>query len=289
MRFADLVQRFSVRAAQARVGELLEELIEDLDLVRHLYEEGPEGEDRARNVAELIAGAVDFDATLIESVEADDVDMFTELDVFLQQVALVADVDRLDPDADTVTLMTLHNAKGLEFPLVFIAGMEEGLLPLARAYDDADSLEEERRLFYVGITRAEDKLSVSWARQRRRAGDFTYNTLSSFLEAVPEKLLEGRWTERLRLVSQSTPHRRGPRAYEVVGGDYDSEPEPEFGMNQDLPRYVKGERVIHETFGSDSVLEISGFGRDLKVTVDFDEAGRKKLLLRYASLEKDWP
>ena len=289
MRFADLVQRFSVRATQARVGELLEELIEDLDLVRHLYEEGPEGEDRARNVAELIAGAVDFDATLVEGVDADDLDTFTELDVFLQQVALIADVDRLDPDADTVTLMTLHNAKGLEFPLVFIAGMEEGLFPLGRAYDDPDSLEEERRLFYVGITRAEDKLSVSWARQRRRAGDFTYNTLSSFMKAVPEELLEGRWTERLRLVSQSTPHRRRPRAYEVSGGDYDSEPEPEFGMNQDLPRYVKGERVIHETFGSGSVLEISGFGRDLKVTVDFDDAGRKKLLLRYASLEKDWP
>ncbi len=289
MRFADLVQRFSVRAAQARVGELLEELIEDLDLVRHLYEEGPEGEDRARNVAELIAGAVDFDATLVENADADDVDGFTELDMFLQQVALVADVDRLDPDADTVTLMTLHNAKGLEFPLVFIAGMEEGLFPLARAYDDPDSLEEERRLFYVGITRAEDKLSVSWARQRRRAGDFTHNTLSSFMEAVPEELLEGRLTERLRLLSQSTPHRR--RAYEVGGGDYHSEPqpEPELEMNQDLPRYVKGERVIHQTFGSGSVMEISGFGRDLKVTVDFDAAGPKKLLLRYASLEKDWP
>ena len=289
MRFADLIRRFSLRAVHARVGELLGELIEDLDLVRHLYEEGPEGEDRARSVAELIAGAVDFDATLVESVDADDLDTFTELDLFLQQVALVADVDRLDPDADTVTLMTLHNAKGLEFPLVFIAGMEEGLFPLARAYDDLESLEEERRLFYVGITRAEDKLTVSWARQRRRAGDFTHNTLSSFMEAVPEELLEGRWTERLRLVSESTPHRRRPRAYEAGRGDYESEPEAELGMNQDLPRYVKGERVIHQTFGSGSILEISGFGRDLKVTVDFDDAGRRKLLLRYASLEKDWP
>ena len=85
------------------------------------------------------------------------------------QVALVADVDRLDPNADAITLMTLHNAKGLEFPVVFIAGMEEGLFPLSRAYDEPDALEEERRLFYVGITRAEDKLSISWARQRRRA------------------------------------------------------------------------------------------------------------------------
>jgi DNA helicase-2/ATP-dependent DNA helicase PcrA len=290
-RFADLIQRFSVRATQAGVGELLEELIEDLDLVRHLYEEGPEGEDRARNVSELIAGAVDFDSTLVQGVDQEDVDGFTELDLFLQQVALVADVDRLDPNADTATLMTLHNAKGLEFPIVFIAGMEEGLFPLGRAYDDPDSLEEERRLFYVGITRAEDKLSISWARQRRRAGDFTYNSLSSFVEAIPEELIEQRRTKRLTLVSQSTPHHHGSRrrSYESVGNDFDSEPDQDLGMNQDTPRFVKGERVVHETFGSGSVVEISGFGRDLKVTVDFDEVGRKKLLLRYAALEKDWP
>jgi len=173
MRFAEIIQSFSVRATQARVGELLEALIEDLDLVRHLLEEGPDGEDRARNVAELIAGAVDFDASSIENLDSEEIDTFSELDLYLQRVALVADVDRLDPNADTATLMTLHNAKGLEFPIVFIAGMEEGLFPFGRAYDDPDALEEERRLFYVGITRAEDKLSVSWARQRRRAGDFT--------------------------------------------------------------------------------------------------------------------
>lgn len=290
MRFAELIQRFSVRATQARVGELLEELMEDLDLVRHLYEEGPEGEDRARNVVELVAGAVDFNAALVESAE-EDVDTFTELDLYLQQVALVADVDRLDPDADTVTLMTLHNAKGLEFPVVFIAGLEEGLFPLARSYDDPASLEEERRLFYVGITRAEDKLHLTWARQRRRAGDFNYNTLSSFVDAIPDELIEGRRTKRLQLVHQSTPHRRRQRAYEAPEPDdeVDLDAEPEYGMNQDTPRFVKGERVVHQTFGSGSVVEISGFGRDLKVTVDFDEVGRKKLLLRYAALEKDWP
>ena len=225
-------------------------------------------------------------------MDDEELDTFTELDLFLQQVALVADVDRLDPHADTVTLMTLHNAKGLEFPLVFIAGMEEGLFPLGRAYDEPESLEEERRLFYVGITRAEDKLYLTWARQRRRAGDFNYNTLSSFLEAVPEELVEERKTERLRLTRDSTPHRgrRRRRAYESFSSDETtSEPDADISMNQDLPRFVKGERVVHETFGSGSVVEISGFGRDLKVTVDFDEAGRKKLLLRYASLEKDWP
>jgi DNA helicase II / ATP-dependent DNA helicase PcrA len=291
VRFAELVREFSIRAAQVGVGTLLEELIERLDLQRHLLDEGPDGEDRARNVAELIAGAVDFDAEKATTVDPDDTDRFTELDLYLQQVALVADVDRLDPDADTVTLMTLHNAKGLEFPLVYIAGMEEGLFPLGRAYDEPAALEEERRLFYVGITRAEDKLSLTWARQRRRAGDFNHNTRSSFVDAIPETLIEKRRSDRLKVLTQSTPHRDRRDEYAAYRNErtYEPEPEPDVGLNQDLPRFVPGERVVHPTFGSGAVVEVSGFGRDLKVTVDFDDIGTKKLLARYASLEKDWP
>ena len=289
--FAALIQKYSLRATQARVGILLEELVEELDLARHLMDEGPEGEDRARNVAELIAGALDFNAELVDTMGAEELDGFTELDLFLQQVALVADVDKLDPDADAVTMMTLHNAKGLEFPVVYIAGLEDGLFPLARAYDDPATLEEERRLFYVGITRAEEKLNLVWARQRRRAGDFTFGTLSSFVDAIPRELREDRMSDRLRLAAASTPHRErsfGERGAREERGVY-YEPDPDVAVNQDLPRYVKGERVIHQTFGSGSVVEITGFGKDLKVTVDFDDAGRKKLLVRYANLEKDWP
>ncbi len=288
--FAALIQKYSLRATQARVGELLEELVEELDLGRHLMDEGPEGEDRARNVAELIAGALDFDVEVVDGAADDDLDTFTELDLFLQQVALVADIDHLDPDADTVTLMTLHNAKGLEFPVVYIAGMEDGLFPLSRAYDDPDTLEEERRLFYVGITRAEEKLNLTWARQRRRAGDFTYGTLSSFLDALPTELREERMSDRLRIAASSTPHRGGrSAAREETGVYYEPDLDADVGVNQDVPRYVKGERVVHETFGSGAVVEVTGFGRDLKVTVDFDDVGRKKLLVRYANLEKDWP
>jgi DNA helicase-2/ATP-dependent DNA helicase PcrA len=287
--FAALVQKYSARAAQAAVGEVLEELVEELDLERNLLDEGPEGEDRARNVAELVAGALDFDAALVDAAGAEELDGFTELDLFLQQVALVADVDRLDPDADAAVLMTLHNAKGLEFPVVYISGMEDGLFPLSRAYDEPAALEEERRLFYVGITRAQDKLNLTWARQRRRAGDFTYGRLSSFVDAIPPSLREERRSERLRLAAASTPHRGRGRlgALETLTEYYESDPDG--ALNQDLPRYVKGERVVHPTFGSGSVVEITGFGRDLKVTVDFDDAGRKKLLVRYANLEKDWP
>jgi DNA helicase-2/ATP-dependent DNA helicase PcrA len=141
----------------------------------------------------------------------------------------------------------------------------------------------------VGITRAQDKLNLTWARQRRRAGDFTYGTLSSFVDAIPPVLREERLSERLRLAAASTPHRGFGRqgARETLTEYYEAEPDA--GLNQDTPRYVKGERVIHATFGSGAVVEVTGFGRDMKVTVDFDDAGRKKLLVRYANLEKDWP
>ena len=282
--FADLMRRLSVRATQETIGEMLEGLVEDINLIKHLNNEGPDGEDRVRNVIELIAGTLDFDATLAQTIEPDEIDTFTELDLFLQEVALIADLDGLDPGSETVTLMTLHNAKGLEFSLVFIVGLEEGLFPLSRAYDEADALEEERRLFYVGITRAEDKLFMSWARQRRRAGDFTYGSLSSFASAIPDELLEYRKSNWLSPGPYSKPIAVQNRGYKIS-----HEQDEAFDMNQDSPGFVLGERVIHQTFGSGAVMEISGFGRDMKVKVKFDDVGEKKLLLRYAGLEKDWP
>jgi len=291
--FAGLIQRFSARASQVRVGVLLEELIEELKLLDLLRDEGPDGDDRAENVKELIAGAEDFDEKLLEDEDLP-VDRFTELDLFLQRVALVAEVDLHDPDADTVTLMTLHNAKGLEFPVVFISGLEDGLFPLSRAYDDPASLEEERRLFYVGITRAQDKLFLTFARQRRRAGEIMAGRLSPFVEAIDAGGIEERRSSKVQRNMRTGfggdfafGARRGRRREEVrQEREEDPDPDPEF--NQDLPRFVKGERVIHATFGSGTVMEVSGFGPDLKVTVAFDTVGKKKLLARYADLEKDY-
>jgi DNA helicase-2/ATP-dependent DNA helicase PcrA len=290
--FVDLIQRFSARASQVRVGALLEELVEELDLLKLLRDEGPDGDDRAENVKELVAAAMDFDAELLEEEELPR-DRFSELDLFLQRVSLVADVDLHDPDADSVTLMTLHNAKGLEFPVVFISGLEDGLFPLSRAYDDPAALEEERRLFYVGITRAQDKLYLTHARQRRRAGEYMFGRLSPFVDAIDETLLEEGTSSRVRRSFETgfgiglgrASGRR--RRQEKVRDDWeDSFADEE--LNQDLPRFVKGERVAHPTFGSGMVLEVSGFGPDLKVTVKFESVGVKKLLARYADLEKDY-
>ena len=285
--FAQLIQRYSARAADQSVGDLLGDLMEDIEIVRHLRAEGPEGEDRIDNVKELIAGALDFDAERMEDWEEGERDRFTELDLFLQQVALVADVDRHDPDADAVVLMTLHNAKGLEFPSVFISGMEDGLFPLSRAYEDAEALEEERRLFYVGLTRAEDKLYLTHARRRRRAGEYTFGSLSSFVDAIPGELLETRKSTRLRTRQSATEsYARAASRRESESSQGGWEPDLDETLNQDLPRFAVGERVTHSTFGDGSILDVSGFGRDLKVTVEFEGVGQKRLLARYAGLER---
>ena len=309
--FAERIQYFSIEAARLPVGELVQELVSELEILRHLQEEGPDGDDRAENVRELIAGALEFESDALEGLDGEELDRFSDLDLYLQQVALVADVDRHDPAAEAVVLMTIHNAKGLEFPVVFLAGLEDGLFPLGRAYDEPEQLEEERRLFYVGLTRAEDKLYLLHARQRRRAGDLMVGRVSSFVQGIPQPLMETRETDRYkrehggfeRRMARGDSVGRSPRwdpdgfgaglEARREGAEKTEEPEEqdpgiEAGMNQDAPRYVKGERVSHGTFGSGRILEVSGYGKDLRVTVQFDSVGPKKLLVRYAGLERDY-
>lgn len=288
--FAELIQRYTALSAHLKVGELLEKLIEETGCLDALREEGPEGEDRIENVKELVAGAHEFETTEIAEENPEEAE-FTALDLYLQRVSLIADVDKHDPDANAVTLMTLHNAKGLEFPLVFIAGLEDGLFPLARAYDEPDLLEEERRLFYVGITRGEDKVYLTFARTRRRAGEVLACIPSSFLAAIPQRLIDSQVTPSLARVryqgetgwrDRSGGRLFGRRREEEEGGVY-----IDYADAQDAPRFVKGERVRHPQFGRGIIRELSGFGRDLKAVIDFESVGRKKVMLRYANLQKE--
>ena len=288
--FAGLIRKYAEKVSYQTAGEILAALIEELDLESRLRSEGPEGRERAENVMELIAAARDFEAEQVMELDEGDRDAFTDLDLFLQHVALVTDLDFHDSVADAVTLMTLHSAKGLEFPVVFISGLEEGLFPLMRAYDEPRLLEEERRLFYVGITRAMERLYMTHARRRRRAGETLYGRLSTFVDALEDgletkatDLVSGAWTGYSRRGREGAP-RKSSRA----PGDHADPVDEGSGFNQDRPSYLKGERVVHQTFGSGTIVELSGFGRDLKVTVSFDTAGRKKLLVRYAGLERDY-
>jgi DNA helicase II / ATP-dependent DNA helicase PcrA len=291
-KFAGLIQRYGALAAHLPLGELLERLIEEVGLIDALREEGPEGEDRIDNVRELVAGTHDFDVRDAIEEPEDAPEGATPLDLFLQRVTLITDIDRHDPDARAVTLMTLHNAKGLEFPCVFIAGLEDGLFPLARAFDDPETLEEERRLFYVGITRGRSKVYLTHARSRRRMGEILAGKPSSFMKPIPDALLEVKRTPALSAGYdpggfggwQPRAPRRAAPAFDDGGGGgvY-----VDYADAQDVPRFVKGERVRHPQFGRGTIRELSGFGRDLRATIAFDEAGTRKIILRYANLQKE--
>lgn len=289
--------------AEAEIAVQIKRLTEAIDLERELMAEGVEGEDRVRNVEELVAGADSFQVEDEETEEGDP--RMSPLARFLQRISLLADVDGHDSSDNCVSLMTLHNAKGLEFPIVYITGAEEGLLPVTRL-DDPDQDEEECRLFYVGITRAEDELTISWARRRRRGGRYMDNVPSRFVRCIPDDLLAhrscGRGLLGPRFRSDGGGERSGrygspPTGYPAFGGfrrgshhrrggSAWTEPEDE---NQDSPMLVKGARVRHPHFGSGVVRALSGYGRDVRVEVEFEEAGKKTLAVRSARLEADWP
>ena len=288
--FAELVARFREMADDASVDRLLTSIVDLTGYGEALRAEGPEGLERLDNVAEMIRSAAE---TVID--DGGEVGL-RPLDHFLQRATLVAGLDQLGPDADAVTMMTLHTAKGLEFPVVYIAGLEQGLFPLSRSLDDPDALEEERRLFYVGITRAERSLQLSWARSRRRNGELMPSVLSSFVTPAAEKLLAQSATTRLRATGRVVgmrPTREasgwdddGPRTWRANPAR--EKPVEIEDMSQDMPAFHPGERVRHKTFGSGTILDLSGNGRDLKVTVDFDDeaVGRKRLVAAFASLER---
>jgi DNA helicase-2/ATP-dependent DNA helicase PcrA len=213
------------------------------------------------------------------------------LERYLTQSTLVTPTDEFGgANASGVTLLTVHMAKGLEWPVVALAGLEDGLFPLARSAGEPGGLEEERRLCYVGLTRARERLYLSWARTRYRNGRLELAEPSRFLDAVPHGVVEERSTtpswSRGGMVSGRSAGAGRARWRRV------EEPEVVFDddASQDAPRYARGERVRHRKFGGGVVREVSGAGRNLKVTVEFDDSdvGTKQLLVAYAALERDW-
>ncbi len=309
--FAAILASLREMAAESAVNELLEALIARIGYIDLLRAEGPEGLDRIDNVRELVSSAA-------EALADEDGEVgLTPLDRFLQKAMLVAGADALDPTADAVTMMTLHNAKGLEYPVVYLTGLEDGLFPLARAYEDPSKLEEERRLFYVGITRAESVLILSHAETRRRNGELMMSRPSSFLESLPAELLEmvntprarsqgrssfsggddgGAWGRSSAAAGRWTP--REPRAAPPISDAAFTGVSPSRSIARptaavDEPdetlQVQPGARVRHRKFGVGTVAEVTGAGRDLKVRIDFDdeEIGRKTLVVAQANLEPE--
>ena len=288
--FTRLINGLRERAKDTSVDVLIQELIGEIRYVEYLQAEGPESaRDRIENLSALVNGAAE---TVID--DGGEVGL-TPLDHFLQRAMLVAGADALDPSADAVTLMTLHNAKGLEYPVVFLTGLEDGLFPLSQSFDDPPKLEEERRLFYVGITRAEEKLYLSHTEMRRRNGELLPSIKSRFLREIAAANLEERKTLRVSTMGRGAPGREvgfsgayaSRRTHEVPSWRR-ATPIAEAEVSQDEPRYVKGERVKHKLFGDGSIAELSGVGREVKAVIDFDDEtiGRKTIKLAYTTLER---
>jgi len=229
-------------------------------------EDSQESQDRVANLAELLSAAAEFDAR----------EESPSLSGFLDRAALLSETDRLRDDVP-VLLMTLHAAKGLEFESVFLVGLEEGLLPHSRSLADGDALEEERRLCYVGMTRAMERLHLSWARSRQVFGQRRTTEPSRFLGEIPEEVLE-----RSGGLFLSAPRRGGGAPPLPRAPQWTPPPAPP-GLPEDALR--PGARVRHPLFGVGTVLRREGVGDDLKVTVSFPGAGAKKLVARYAGLE----
>ena len=223
----------------------------------------PEAEGRIENLRELVAGAEDFAAANPDGAEDRSV-----LELFLDQVALVSDLDAYEGRVDRVSLMTAHTAKGLEFPVVFLVGMEEGLLPHAASTRDTAGIEEERRLCYVGMTRAMEKLHLTCASERRRFGSRTFSIPSRFLSEIPKDLLAG------GLAAPAAGS--GGRSLDYSLADDDG---------SDPGRLRPGLRVRHPIFGTGTVASVVGTGASQKLQIRFDRVGTKTLLVRYANLE----
>ena len=306
LKFTELIEDFRNRLDEETysIHDLIEDILDETGYQKELETEGEiEYQTRLENIEELINKAVSFEGE----------HEHPNLNEFLEEVALVADIDRMDDSENRVTLMTLHSAKGLEFPRVYLSGMEDGLFPsmMSISSDDKEAVEEERRLCYVGITRARNFLMMTAARQRMVNGETRYSKISRFIEEIPGELLDSnkleprlsasrtlnyddsglpwgkaRATGRASAVSSFGP---GNNAYASKTSLPASS--PGFGKAFTVEKaaslnYKEGDRVSHIKFGEGEVLEIKDGGRDFEVTVRFDQAGVKKMFASFAKLKQ---
>ena len=281
-----LFKKFNELKDSLSTTELSRAIVDEIGIISAFKEERTvEAQSRIENVQELLAA-------ISEAVEENPE---TTLDSFLENVSLVADVDRWDETHNSITLMTLHSAKGLEFPVVFVTGLEEGLFPFYTNSIDDTELEEERRLFYVGMTRAKRKLYLSFARMRYRFGDISYQNPSRFIEEIGEEILSvpiPQKSPRLSWVDSDdsdVARKNGKGRRKTSGASrapiFDDQT-PDYENESDLvPELRVGSLIEHEMFGRGEVLGVSGKGESSKAIVEFRSVGRKMLMLKYARLK----
>ena len=288
--FASLILKFREMKETAPVSALIKEIIGGSGILKELEEENTsEAQERIENIREFISVALEFEEQSEEQ----------GLDAFLAHVSLVSDIDALDGGKDNVVLMTLHSAKGLEFPVVFMAGMEEGVFPGYRSMSSGSMIEEERRLCYVGITRAKEKLYLTNAYSRTLFGSTAYNASSRFLDEIPEELIrhtDGRREKAAAsrrnvtgaaknngyvLFKGSKPFTLNAPPGKNEGGAADIGADADAGMG-----FSVGDVVEHKKFGRGKVVAVNGENGGLTVEIRFADAGTKRLMAAYAGLKK---
>ncbi len=272
--FADLLASLREAAGILSPSEMLRRVLEETGYLRELEaDKGIEAQMRVENLKELVTAVMEYEESASGGEEA-------TLAGFLDQVALVTDLDQTGSDGRAVTLMTMHNAKGLEFPVVFVTGMEEGIFPHARSTDASHDLEEERRLCYVAMTRSMDKLHLTYAERRHIYGTTQWNLPSRFLDEIPEELLDRGVAEGLRLKDGGLRQSLWPPTSNLQPRSSNLDPQA-----SDQDALLVGSRVLHPQWGVGTIRQAEGGGEDRKVVVHFRSVGMKKLAVRFAGLE----
>ena len=310
--FATMIKSFQTLLNKQNAIELAKHICNTVGIIKDLKEDDtPEGLARVQNIEELLNAIMEFSDKQVDEVTGEQNEV--TLNKFMEDVALLTDQDKKDDeDDDYVTLMTIHSAKGLEFPYVYIVGLEENLFPGIQSLSTREDLEEERRLFYVALTRAETKLVLSYAESRYRWGNLTLSEPSRFIEEIDQSLIERTRKASFRGTSSfneginfSNPFSKSfqeKRDYQKKTSSADS-PYINKGTNSTTPINIntpknndsdfvaaspedieEGMRVLHQKFGQGTVMKVEGIGPNKKATVLFDECGSKQLMLKFAKL-----
>jgi len=308
--FIEQIESLKNKKNEFKISDLIKETLKTTGYTKALEQEGSvEAETRIENLEEFLTVAIEFEEESAENT----------LPEFLEGITLSSDIDGMEESDDKVTLMTLHSAKGLEFPVVFLVGMEEGIFPGYKSIGEPKALEEERRLFYVGITRAKQYLYLTCAKHRTIFGSTSYNSISRFVEEIPDELLEG-YQEAVTAKSKTNYEDTGYRwsygkgqsvkTYKVDNNEITTTIAAKTGENEgvyqfrtaesflnsikqkskesysvDIEKYQAGQRIYHKKFGEGVINYIEKEGEDAKVDITFDKAGHKRLMAKFAGLE----
>ena len=299
--FINLIEELRLKKQELSISELLKEVLNKSGYTRALeLENTVEAETRMQNLEEFLTVAIEF-----EEESADNT-----LPEFLESITLSSDIDEMQDEDNTVTLMTLHSAKGLEFPVVFLVGMEEGIFPGYKSIGEPKELEEERRLFYVGITRAKQFLHLTCAKHRTIFGSTSYNAVSRFIKEIPDNLLDGvvnndqeekfndmsyNWEYGKTSAGKVTTYKfdeakneikqKSTYQFRTAESFLSSLSQKQASSEVDITKYKEGMRIYHKKFGEGIIQKIEAEGDDYKLDIQFDKSGHKRLMAKFANLE----